>query len=208
MFLKLSSAGALIIAVATFALAEGDLVIKAPPDGSVTREAGLAAWDRIYAVASHPRCVNCHTDDTNLPMWSGPTYGEPRVHGMNIDAGDSRIGNEGLSCRACHMTSTRPNETPHAAPHTGVPWQLAPAAFAWFGKNSATICTQLRDPDRNGGRDGAGLVDHIIDDDEVTGFVTWSFDPGGGREPAPGSLQEHLDDMVLWTAAGMPCPTG
>ena len=51
-------------------------------------------------------------------------------------------------------------------------------------------------------------MDHIIDDDEVIGFITWSFDPGGGREPAPGSLQAHLDDMILWTAAGMPCPTG
>ena len=120
MLLRLVTAGALTVVVATIALAQGTLVVEVPPEGSVTRDVGLAAWERIYAVASHPRCVNCHTDETNLPMWSGPTYGEPRVHGMNINAGDSRIGAEGLSCKSCHMTSTRPNVVPHAAPHTGV----------------------------------------------------------------------------------------
>ena len=63
-------------------------------EGAVSTEEGLAAWARIYEVASHPRCANCHVGKDNLPMWSGPGYGETRPHGMNIDAGLSRIGAE------------------------------------------------------------------------------------------------------------------
>lgn len=183
-----------------------DLVVNSP-NGEVNRETGLAAWDRIYEVTSHPRCSNCHTGNRNIPMWSGPSYGETRPHGMNINAGDSRIGIENIPCSTCHTQSTAPNTIPHAPPHTGHPWMLAPVEFLWFGQDSQTICEQMSDPERNGGRDGEGLVQHIIHDAEIKAFITWGFNPGGGREPAPGTMQAHLDDMVMWTAAGMPCPT-
>jgi len=176
-----------------------------PEPGSIEASDGLAAWDRIHDVASHPRCLNCHVGEDGIPLWG--TVAEPdRPHGMAIVAGDSRIGAAGLSCRTCHQTSTRPNRVEHAAPHTGMDWQLAPVDFQWVGGTSAEICQQMRDPDRNGGRDAAGLVEHILHDAELIGFITWSFDPGAGRAPAPGSLQSHLEDMAIWTAAGMPCP--
>lgn len=206
------SLGMLGIASAAFSHGSGDdnseidLVVNLP-DGEVNRETGLAAWDRIYAVASHPRCSNCHTDARNIPMWSGPSYGKMRPHGMNINAGDSRIGIESIPCSTCHIQSTAPNTDPHASPHTGHPWMLAPVEFLWFDQDSPTICEQMSDPERNGGRDGSGLVQHIIYDAEIKAFITWGFNPGGGREPAPGTMQDHLDDMVTWTAAGMPCPT-
>ncbi len=182
-----------------------DLVVNAPVE-NISREAGLEAWDRIYTVTSHPRCSNCHTGDTNVPMWSGPSYGKTRPHGMNINAGESRIGAETIPCSTCHVQSSAPNTVAHAAPHTGHPWMLAPVDFVWFGQASATVCEQMRDPERNGGRNGDDLVEHIIHDAEIKAFITWGFNPGGGREPAPGTMQEHLDDMVAWTAAGMPCP--
>ena len=176
-----------------------------PEPGSIDASDGLAAWDRIHDVASHPRCLNCHVGEDEIPLWG--TVAQPdRPHGMAIVAGDSRIGTAGLSCRTCHQTSTRPNRVEHAAPHTGMDWQLAPVDFQWVGRTSAEICQQMRDPDRNGGRDAAGLVEHILHDAELIGFITWSFDPGAGRAPAPGSLQSHLEDMAIWTAAGMPCP--
>ena len=125
---------------------------------------------------------------------------------MTINAGVSRIGAETLSCNACHQSATRPNTVPHAPPHTGMDWRLAPVEFQWTDRTSAEICAQMRDPDRNGGRDAPGLIDHILHDAELIGFISWSFNPGAGRDPAPGSLQEHLEDMATWTAAGMPCP--
>lgn len=174
---------------------------------TATTDEGDAAWTRIHTVLSHPRCLNCHVGPDNIPLWTTTTSAPTRIHGMHINAGDSRIGVETLPCKTCHQTSTRPNAVPHAAPHTGMDWQLAPVEFQWVGRSSAEICAQLRDPDRNGGRDAADLIEHITHDAEVIGFITWSFDPGSGREPAPGSLQAHLEDMATWTAAGMPCPT-
>ncbi len=195
------------LAVGALVQAEGEhgLNLSALPEaGTVTPEDGLAAWDNIHTVLTHPRCLNCHVGADNVPLW-GTADAPDRIHGMAINAGDSRIGAEGLSCKACHQTSTRPNTVSHAAPQTGMDWRLAPVEFQWTDRSSAEICAQMRDPDRNGGRDEAGLIEHILHDAELIGFITWSFDPGAGRDPAPGSLQAHLEDMAVWIAAGMPC---
>jgi hypothetical protein len=197
-----------VLACAPLALAQNEhgLDLSALPEaGTVASEDGLAAWDRIHTVLTHPRCLNCHVGADNVPLW-GTSEARDRIHGMSINAGESRIGAETLSCNACHQTSTRPNAVPHAAPHTGMNWRLAPVEFQWTDRTGAEICAQMRDPDRNGGRDEAGLIEHILHDAELFGFITWSFDPGAGRDPAPGSLQAHLEDMAVWTAAGMPCP--
>ena len=52
-------------------------------------------------------------------MWTVASESKTRPHGMNIGAGASRIGAETLVCSTCHMTSTAPNEVPHAPPHIG-----------------------------------------------------------------------------------------
>lgn len=208
MIKQISIAASLVLLGTTGTLAaEGvDLVVKEFEEGSVSREQGLEAWSRIHNVVSHPRCANCHTDEANRPMWSGPEFTKPGPHGMYVNAGVSRIGAETIPCQTCHITSDLPNDTPHAPPHVSVEWQLAPVEFVWFGVAEGEICRQIRDPERNGGRDGAGLIEHITHDAELKAFITWAFDPGGGREAAPGTLQEHLDDTATWVAAGMPCP--
>ena len=175
--------------------------INPPAEGSVTQPEALAAWDRIYEVASHPRCSNCHVGAENRPMWSGPSYGRTRPHGMNIDAGESRIGAETLLCSTCHAYREGGNDMPHAAPQVAMNWQLAPVEAAWFGKSSDEICNQLRDPERNGGRDYLDLASHL-DHDLI---LHWAWSPGGGRESAPYSLQEHINDVLAWGVAGMPC---
>jgi hypothetical protein len=173
-------------------------------EGTVSKEEGLAAWARIYEVASHPRCANCHVGKDNLPMWSGPSYGETRPHGMNIDAGLSRIGAEYVLCSTCHVNSVatdRGNEEPHAAPRVATIWRLAPVEAEWFGKRSNDICNQLRDPARNGGRTYKNIARHL--DHDV--ILHWEWNPGGNREAAPYSLQEHVDDILRWGVAGLPC---
>jgi len=167
-------------------------------------ESGLAAWARIYEVASHPRCSNCHVGADNLPMWSGPSYGETRPHGMNIDAGQSRIGAEYVLCSTCHVNAAatqRGNAQPHAAPRVATLWRLAPVEAEWFGKSSQEVCNQLRDPERNGGRSYQELANHLGHDV----ILHWAWQPGGTREPAPYSLREHMDDILEWGAAGLPC---
>ena len=194
-----------LTAAASFALAEtGTLTPSA--DAPVSPEQGLAAWARIYEVTSHPRCSNCHVGPSNTPMWSGPSYGpndgKTRPHGMNINAGDSRIGAEYILCSTCHTTSDRSNDAPHQAPRVAAVWQLAPVEAEWFGQSSDSICNQLRDPARNGGRSFAELADHLGHDV----ILHWAWSPGGAREPAPYSLPEHINDIRAWGAAGQPCP--
>lgn len=188
------------------AVSEDAPTFTVPRSGSVSREQGLEAWARIFEVASHPRCSNCHVGGSDKPMWSGPSYGTTRPHGMNVRAGRSRIGAEsGLLCVTCHVNSTateRSNDIPHAAPHIAGNWQLAPAEAAWFGKTSNEICEQLRDPKRNGKRSFRDIASHLGHDR----ILHWGWAPGGGREPAPRTLQEHIDDVLLWGVGGMPCP--
>ena len=140
-------------------------------------------------------------------MWSGPSYGKPRPHGMNINAGESRIGSESLPCSTCHTTlkevDPTANATPHAAPKVAMAWALAPVEAEWFGKSSPYICNQLKDPARNGDRtirEVAGHLDHDV-------ILHWAWNPGGNRQPAPHSLQETMDALMMWAAAGTPCPT-
>lgn len=194
----------LALTLASPALAAGEVVDITPPaEGSVTTEQALAAWDRIYEVASHPRCSNCHVGPSNTPMWSGPTYGKTRPHGMNINAGDSRIGAEYVQCSTCHMYREEggANDAPHMAPQVAADWRLPPVEAEWFGKSSTDVCNQLRDPDRNGGRGFMEIASHL--DHDV--ILHWAWNPGGGREPAPYSLQEHVNDVLAWGVAGMPC---
>ena len=171
-----------------------------------TQAEGLAAFDRIYEVVSHPRCANCHTGADNVPMWFGGDAGPARPHGMNINAGESRIGAETLPCSTCHRASEDLQSAPNAPPHAALDWQLAPVDFEWFGKSPTEICAQLSDPARTGGRDAVGLAGHRKDDAGHRGFVLWGWNPGGNRSPAPYSLETHIQDVLLWGAAGQPCP--
>lgn len=180
--------------------AETAITVNPPAEGSVSTEEGLAAWTRIYEVASHPRCSNCHVGVSDRPMWSGPSYGKARVHGMNIQAGESRMGVETLPCATCHRGTQL--DTPHSPPAVDGDWRLAPQSAYWFGQSSETICAQLRDPDRNGGMSFTDLAGHLGHDM----VLRWAWAPGGGREPAPYSLQEHVNDMLAWGVAGQPCP--
>ena len=160
---------------------------------------GLALWGKIHEVFSHPRCVNCHVPDDNLPRWSGPSYGQTRVHGMHINAGASRIGVGTVLCSTCH--STQNSELPHGPPGAEL-WLLAPVSMSWWEKSAAEICQQIKDPARNGGRDLAAVADHIEHDK----LVHWGWDPGPGRESAPYSAVELVGFINEWAALGAPCP--
>lgn len=199
---------AIVLGSAVGSVIKAEEVLIAPPaEGSISSEQGLDAWSRIYEVTSHPRCANCHTGPSDQPIWSGPSYGTTRPHGMNIRAGESRIGAEYLACSTCHTIKDEDwdnaNNVPHAAPRVAMDWSLAPVEAHWFGRTSSQICNQLRDPELNGDRDMQELAEHLGHDL----ILHWAWSPGGGREPAPYSLQEHIDDLLEWGVAGMPCPS-
>ena len=149
--------------------------------------------------------MNCH------PAGDHPLQGaDHREHSPPVWRGESGAGVPGASCAMCHTES---NFTLHeAASYQSIPgnprWQLAPLSMSWEGKTLGDICRQLKDKDRNGGRDLAALQEHVAKDD----LVTWGWNPGPGRgrhrairkRPGrwfkPGSIAERIVRDQSWAA--------
>jgi hypothetical protein len=153
-----------------------------------------AIFAEIGKVLTHPRCMNCH------PVGDQPLQGaDHRIHFP-----PARRAGPGDSCAACH---TDRNVTLHVtASFQSIPghprWALAPLSMAWEGKSLGDICRQIKDKDRNGGRDLALLQEHIAKDD----LVAWGWNPGAGRDPAPGSQDLAGRLVQAWIDSGAECP--
>jgi hypothetical protein len=171
--------------------------LKAPSEfESISDKAARsrAMFGEIGKLLTHPRCMNCH------PAGDQPLQGaEHRIHYPT-----ARRTGFGDTCAACH---TGRNVTMHVpAPFQSIPghprWALAPLSMAWEGKSLSDICRQIKDKDRNGGRDLALLQEHIAKDD----LVAWGWDPGLGREPAPGTQEAAGKLVQAWIDNGAECP--
>jgi hypothetical protein len=158
-----------------------------------------AIFTEIGKLLTHPRCMNCH------PAGQHPLQGaEHSEHRPPAWRGEAGAGVPGASCAMCH---TDGNFTLHeAATYQSIPghprWQLAPPSMSWEGKSLGDICRQLKDKNRNGGRDLAALQDHVAKDD----LVAWGWNPGPGREPAPGSQKSAGELVQAWIDSGAQCP--
>ncbi len=82
-------------------------------------------------------------------------------------------------------------------------WHLAPREMAWQDKTLGEICTQIKDPARNGGRSLQQILTHMADDT----LVGWAWAPGFGRKPAPGTQKELGALIEAWMNTGAVCPT-
>ena len=164
---------------------------------------GLAAWQQVYAVLTHPRCINCHT------AGNYPQQGDDRHrHLFNVTRGPEGKGVPALQCATCHQAAN--------ADTTGVPggrgWHLAPLSMKWQDTNdrilsSSAVCSAVSDRSRNGDRDGAALLKH----NEEEPLVLWAFNPGRRvdgslRTSPPITHDQFVAATRLWVEAGMPCP--
>jgi hypothetical protein len=149
----------------------------------------------------NPRCMNCH------PATDRPLQGnDQHPHSPPAVRGDNGGGVPGNTCSACHMEQNTPLVVGARAPFQSIPghprWGLAPIEMAWEGKSAGEICQQIKDRNRNGGRDLALLHEHLAHDD----LVAWAWHPGPGRDPAPGN-QERLGELIkAWIDTGAQCP--
>lgn len=144
-------------------------------------------------VLLHPRCANCHPDgDSPLQGMDG------RPHDPPVTRGPDDHGVVGMQCQGCHQDHNLELARVPGAPR----WHLAPLAMAWVGKSPHTICEQIKDPARNGGKDLQAIVDHVAHDE----LVAWGWDPGHGREPAPGTQARAGALMTAWLESGAHCP--
>lgn len=156
-----------------------------------------ALFQEMAKVIQHPRCLNCHPAD-NTPRQGMDMH----IHEPPVVRGDSDFGAPGMTCNVCHSERNVDYASGEGSIPGHSPWMLAPIEQAWIGKTVAEICTQLKDPQRNGGRTLAELHEHNAED----GLVGWGWEPGTGREPAPGT-QEIFGELTLaWIETGAACP--
>ena len=168
-----------------------------------SRAEGLAAWQQVYAVLTHPRCVNCHT------ATSHPEQGDDRhPHLFNVVRGPQGQGVPALTCATCHQRANADSSGVPGAPG----WQLAPLSMKWQDLNdhilpSSAVCRTVTDRSKNHNLDGAGLLTHH----EEEPLVLWAFQPGRSvdgtaRATPPLTHDEFVAATRAWVDAGMPCP--
>ena len=75
--------------------------------------------------------------------------------------------------------------------------------MGWQGMKTDAICRQLKDPARNGGRTLEKIHEHMA----VDTLVGWAWDPGLGRNPAPGTQKVFGELIAAWIETGAACPT-
>jgi hypothetical protein len=108
-----------------------------------------------------------------------------------------------MRCVTCHGKS---NNRDSGVPGSDDDWHLAPLSMGWQGLSRRELCVHLKDPKRNGGRSGAGVIDHL-----KTHLVGWAWEPGidaGGvaRSVPPLGYAAFLRAAQTWVAGGQPCP--
>lgn len=198
------------LAAATFLSSNLSVAQETPPAGlkpvtefsSITDETqrSLALFEEAGKVIQHPRCVNCH------PATERPLQGIKMVpHQPPVFRGEGGMGLPGMTCNTCHgeenVAVVGQAETLKSIP--GHPlWHLAPIEMAWEGKTLGAICEQIKDPERNGGKTLAEIVEHMAEDT----LVGWGWTPGEGREPVPGTQAEFGELIRVWVETGAACP--
>lgn len=172
----------------------GDL---APPESFASiadaRARSVALFGELGKVLTSPRCMNCHSANDRPRQGDGM-----RPHQPPVFRGPDGMGLPALRCPVCHHAA---NFDPAGMPGHD-PWAMAPSEMVWEGKTLSQICTQMRDPQRNGDRSLADLVHHIGDDT----LVGWAWNPGTGRTPAPGTQLQAKALVQAWVDTGAVCP--
>lgn len=160
---------------------------------------GLVAFETVRMVFQHPRCQNCH------PAGDAPLQGDDgHVHQQNVQRGPEGRGMVGMACSTCHgpaNPSAKYGE--HIPPGSPDGWRMPKPEqkLVFVGKSPSELCAQLKDPERNGGKDLAALRAHLD-----SPLVIWGWHPGFGRAPVSISRDAFLAAWSTWAGAGTPCP--
>jgi hypothetical protein len=166
------------------------LMVSSRSEAVQATNAGL--FEPIASVVTHPRCMNCHQDDSPRQTDAAIRHQPPVVRG------EDGHGAPTLPCQTCHQATNTADGSVPGAPN----WHLAPSSMKWEGLTKQQICEQMKDPDRNGGRrTGETIIEHM----KVDPLVLWAWTPGAGRTPPPISHEKFVEALETWVKAGMPC---
>jgi hypothetical protein len=183
--------GVLVTALALLAQCASSRRNDSPlPSGS------SAAWETVYEVLQHPRCLNCH------PVGDVPLQGDESLpHAQNVQGGADGKGLFAMRCATCHQTENAPGpHLPPGAPNWNLPSRDMPLVFE--GMSSAELCRQLKDPSRNGHKTPEEILHHVAEDK----LVRWGWHPGEGRTPVPVPHEAFVEAMRAWIHGGCDCP--
>ncbi len=192
-----AAVAALVSVLTAYAVSGATSNSLAPPESfdliSDQEKRSAALFVELGKVLTSPRCLNCH------PAGDRPRQGDAaRPHQPPVERGADGFGLEAMRCSICHK---RANFEPGRVP--GHPaWHLAPLEMGWEGRTLSEICTQIKDPQRNGGRTLDDILRHIGTDT----LVGWAWAPGFGRQPAPGTQREAGALVEAWIKTGAVCP--
>ncbi|MEM9921646.1 MAG: hypothetical protein AAF990_26320 [Bacteroidota bacterium] len=156
------------------------------------------AFDKMMAVLTHKRCVNCH------PSGDRPRQGEDsHYHRFSVQRGADNHGVAALKCNACHQEENNNYSGVPGAPE----WSLAPIEMAWEGLSRVEIARSMLDPTINGGRSLKETVKHLTEHE----LVLWAWEPGVNadgipREKPPVSKEEYIAAVKEWAANGAQIP--
>ena len=143
----------------------------------------------VQKVLQHPRCQNCHIPgDAPLQFKRGP----------------EGKGAVGLACITCHGTKNLPASYGAHVPPGAPNWHLPPPdkKMVFIGLGAHDLCTRLKDPQQNNGKDLAALVEHVDHD----ALVLWGWNPGQDRAPVSVPHADFVAAFKRWADAGAPCP--
>ncbi len=185
--LVLAAAGlASVVVVSALAVAQG----------GDKADAAKKAFVDVARVLQSPRCMNCHPSG-NAPLQTDAST----AHKQNISRASVAAG---VPCSTCHQEKNSEAVGVDGGPPGGKGWNLPPAEMpmVFQGKTVTALCEQLKDPERNGHRTLAQLVEHV----EHEPLVLWGWAPGGKRTLPPMSHDAFVDAVKTWVAGEGACP--
>ena len=179
-----------------FELTHGEESFSHPPIAEV--EVDNEPFDKMMAVLTHKRCVNCH------PSGDRPRQGEDsHLHNFGVMRGPDNHGVAALKCQSCHQSENNNYSGVPGAPE----WSLAPISMAWEGLSRVEIAKSMLNRANNGDRSLEEIVEHLTEHE----LVLWAWEPGidaegNPREKPPVSKEEYIKAVKEWAEAGAIIP--
>ena len=187
-----------VIALASATLAMTSPGLRNPPPTENTATEEDTPFDKMMAVLTHKRCVNCH------PAGDRPHQGEDsHVHNFGVQRGTDNHGVAALRCESCHGPENNDLSGVPGAPE----WSLAPLSMAWEGLSRVEIAKSMLNRQNNGNRSLEEIVEHLTEHE----LVLWAWEPGVNsegepRELPPVSKEDYIRAVKEWAEAGAVIP--
>ena len=191
-----------VLLLATFFIAEAfsDPQVKKTSEAVEEEDTAIndENFDKMMAVLTHQRCVNCHPSD-NVPKQGEDSH--PHYFGM--ERGEGNMGYQATNCNTCHQSENNDYSGVPGAPE----WSLAPESMKWEGLSRVEIAASMLDPKRNGGRSHEDVMHHLTEHE----LVLWAWTPGidaagNPREAPPVPKDEYIKAVKAWFDAGAVIP--